>query len=288
MPIARLSILGVGLMGGSVGLAVRKHLNSCRVVGYGHKSDTLNQAIRIGAIHEATTDLAAAVRDADLILLAAPVGQLPELLTSIFSHVKQDAVITDVGSTKRSIVSAADRILPPHVRGRLIGAHPMAGGEKAGVAHASADLLDDALCILTPTPQTDPQSLDLVDAFWRAIGMRTTRMGPADHDRLVAAASHLPHLLAVALMATQSDESLDVAGRGLLDMTRLAAGDGALWRDIFLDNADNLREALSHFRRRLDEIAPLLDPAKTEQLKDYLDRIATQRQSFNSKSEEEP
>lgn len=164
----------------------------------------------------------------------------------------------------------------------------MAGGEKAGVAHASADLLDGALCILTPTPQTDPQSLDLVDQFWRVIGMRTTRMSPADHDRLVASASHLPHLLAVALLAMQSNDSLDVAGRGLLDTTRLAAGDGTLWRDIFLDNADNLRESLSHFRRRLDEVESLLDPSKTAELKEYLDRLASQRRSLNSKSGEQP
>jgi prephenate dehydrogenase len=287
MPIARLSILGVGLMGGSVALAARKHLNSCRVLGYGHKNDTLQQAIRIGAIHEATSDPAAAVRDADLILLAAPVGQLSQILTSIASHVKQDAVVTDVGSTKRSIVSAADRILPAQLRGRFVGSHPMAGGERPGVAHAWADLLAGGLCILTPTPQTDPRSLDLVDQFWRAIGMRTTRMSPADHDRLVATASHLPHLLAVALMATQSDQSLDIGGRGLLDTTRLAAGDGSLWRDIFLDNADNLKEAVTHFRRRLDEVESLLDPAKTEQLKHYLDRIASQRRRI-AKPEDRP
>jgi prephenate dehydrogenase len=258
------------------------------VVGYGHKNDTLNQAVRIGAIHEATSDPAAAVRDADLVVLAAPVGQLPQIITSISSHVKQDAVITDVGSTKRSIVSAADRMLPGQLRGRFVGSHPMAGGENAGIAHASAELLAGALCILTPTPQTDPQSLDLVDQFWRAIGMRTIRMSPAEHDRLVAAASHLPHLLAVALMAMQSNESLGVAGRGLLDMTRLASGDGALWRDIFLDNLDSLREAVSHLRRRLDEVESLLDPSKTEQLKVYLDRIASQRRSFNPKPDEQP
>src|SRR5262249_14759264 len=206
-----------------------------------------------------------------------------QLLTSIKSHVKQDAVISDVGSTKRSIVAAAE-----HLSARFVGSHPMTGREKGGVAHASADLLDGALCILTPTPQTDRQSLDLVDGFWRSIGMRTVRMKPDDHDRLVASASHLPHLLAVALMAMQSKDSIDVAGRGLLDMTRLAAGDGALWRDIFLDNADNLRESLARFRRGLDEIESLLDPATCEQLKDYLNDVAERRRRFASKSEDKP
>src|SRR4051812_11082219 len=223
MPLRRLSILGVGLMGGSVGLAVRKHLNSCHVVGYGHHVDTLEGAIRIGAIHEATTDAATAVRDADLILLATPARQLAPLLASISQHLKQNSVITDVGSVKRPIVAFAEKTLPEALRGRFVGSHPMAGSEKAGVAHAQAELLYGALCILTPTPQTDPESLDLVEQFWQALGMRTRRMSPETHARAVAQASHLPHLLSVALLAAQSDLSCNVAGKGLIDMTRLAA-----------------------------------------------------------------
>jgi len=288
MPISRLSILGVGLMGGSVALAARKHLNSCRVVGYGHHTDTLDQAVRIGAIHEATTDLAAAVKDADLVILAAPVGQLTQLLTSIFGHVKQGCVITDVGSTKRSIVAAAEQSLPSALRGRFVGSHPMAGSEHAGIAHARADLLEGALCILTPTPQTEPQSLDLVDRFWRAIQMHTIRISPEAHDRAVALASHLPHLLSVALLASQTDLSLDVAGRGLIDMTRLAAGEATVWRDIFLDNADNLRDALGLLRQKLDSLEAMLDPARAEELKDYLNSLATARHRMLDQRNLEP
>ena len=239
----RLSVLGVGLLGGSIGLAVKSLISSCRVVGYGHRTSTLRAALERGALDDAYDHAAEAVRGADLVILCTPVGLLGPLLEEIAPALEPGAIVTDVGSTKRSIVARAARVLPAG-RGanaaRFVGSHPMAGSEKRGVQYASADLFKDAVCITTPDGETDGAALENVESFWRLLGMRVRRLSPDDHDRLIADVSHLPHALAAALVSMQADEGIDLCGRGFLDSTRIAAGDGVLWRDILLDNRDNL------------------------------------------------
>jgi prephenate dehydrogenase len=158
----------------------------------------------------------------------------------------------------------------------------MAGSEKRGVEFARADLFKQALCITTPTSRTDRHALATVERFWNEIGMRTTRLSPEDHDRMLAEVSHLPHALAAALMSTQDDTAVHVAGKGLLDTTRVAAGDGGLWRDIFLDNADNMQLALTKLRAQLDRFELLLKDRQGEGLKDWLDRAAARRRAMHS------
>jgi prephenate dehydrogenase len=272
----------VGLLGGSIGLSVRSRLNNCHVIGYGHRNDSLNRALATGAIHEATTDPSAAVNGADFVVLATPVGQFERVLGSISAHLKPGAVVTDVGSTKRSVVALAEKILPETVR--FVGSHPIAGGERAGIDAARVDLFDGALCITTPAKATDPAALETVESFWRTLGMRITRLSPDDHDRLLADVSHLPHLLAAALVAMQSPEGLPLAGKGLADMTRIAAGDGGLWRDILLDNADNVRDSIDRIRRELERVEAMLRPEQRDALRDYLDAAAEQRRSLGGKS----
>jgi prephenate dehydrogenase len=272
----RLSILGVGLLGGSIGLALRAAASDYEIVGYGHRPETLERARQVGAIDRGETELGRAVEGADLVILCTPVGRFREILTGLAASLKPGAVVTDVGSTKASVVAEAARILPAGVS--FVGSHPMAGSEKRGVEFARADLFRNALCILTPTDQTPTEAVERVDAFWRELGMRTCRMSPADHDAALAEVSHLPHALAAALVTMQSDEAMALAGKGFLDTTRVAGGDGALWRDIFVDNAANVRAALAKVRERWAEFERLLEPGRGEELRAWLDAAATRRQ----------
>jgi len=196
-------------------------------------------------------------------------------LKRIGPALRPGAIVTDVGSTKRTVVKLGEALLPAGVH--FVGSHPMAGSEKRGVQVASADLYRGALCITTPTNRTDATALRAVETFWQDLGMRVTRLSPEDHDRILADVSHLPHALAAALVAMQADQGQHFAGKGFLDTTRIAAGDGGLWRDVFLDNADNLRDSLRRLRQQLDRLEPMLDPSKAEQLRQWLDATARRR-----------
>jgi prephenate dehydrogenase len=278
MRFHRVSILGVGLLGGSIGLALRSKVSSCRVAGYGHRRTTLERALEIGAIDERYDSAAEAVRGADLIVVCTPVGVLREMLTQIAPALAGGAVVTDVGSTKRSVVETGERILPPGAH--FIGSHPMAGSEKRGVEFARTDLFENATCILTPTQRTDQTALGEVETFWRLLGMRTTRLTPDQHDQLLAEVSHLPHAVAAALIAMQADDALPLAGKGFLDATRIAGGDGGLWRDILVDNADNVRAAVARLRGELDRLLGMLDVAKARELEAWLNAAASRRDAL--------
>ncbi|MEZ0265029.1 MAG: prephenate dehydrogenase [Phycisphaerae bacterium] len=275
MHLKRLSILGVGLLGGSIGLAARSKLSHCHVVGYGHRRETLARAQEIGAIHEVADNLGEAVKDADLVVLCTPVSLFGEVLKGIAGSLKDGAIVTDVGSTKRSVVQSARTLIPPHAR--FVGSHPMAGSEKRGVEFARTDLFENALCILTPEDAAGPIAVAAVEDFWRLLGMRTCRMTPADHDAALADVSHLPHAVAAALVNMQQPEAMRLSGKGFLDATRIAGGDGGLWRDIFLDNADNLRASIARLRQALDEFEGLIDAREGDQLRAWLDAAAARR-----------
>jgi prephenate dehydrogenase len=253
------------------------------VVGWGHRRWSLDKALDMGAIDEAADTLADAATGADLVVLATPVGLFDSMLRQIAPVLTPGAVVTDVGSTKRSVVKAAGKLLGRGVS--FVGSHPMAGSEKRGVEYARADLFDGELCILTPCarPRASAEArraADDVEAFWKAIGMRVTRLDPAAHDRLLADVSHLPHAVAAALVLMQRDEGLGLAGKGFLDATRIAGGDGGLWRDILLDNADNVRRSLRELRARLGELVGLLKTRDGAALAQWLDRGAQRRQSL--------
>jgi prephenate dehydrogenase len=278
MQLERLSIIGVGLLGGSIGLALRSVLSDCEIVGYGHRPETLERARQVGAIDRGTGDLTAAVEGADLVILCTPVGLFGDILRGMAGGLKQGAFVTDVGSTKGSVVAAADGALPAGVH--FVGSHPMAGSEKRGVEFARADLFQNALCILTPSERTDAQAIAGVEGFWELLGMRTCRMGAEEHDAALADVSHLPHALAAALVAMQSPAAMNLAGKGFLDTTRIAGGDGGLWRDIFQDNAANMRSAISRLRAQLDDFERLLEPGRGEELRQWLDAASAKRSNL--------
>ncbi len=275
MHAQRITILGVGLLGGSIGLAVKSISSDCKITGYGHRASTLKKAVEFGAIDEGQTNLREAVAGSDLVILCTPVGMFAELLRDMADGLAPGSVVTDVGSTKRSVVRMAEDLLPSNVH--FVGSHPMAGSEKRGVEFAKTDLFQNALCILTPTARTDAHAVTKVERFWKSIGMRIARLSPHDHDRLLADISHLPHALAVCLIAMQQEAGLDLAGKGFLDTTRIASGDGNLWRDILLDNRDNLRGSLSRLRDQLRELEHLLEDGGREELARWLDKWASRR-----------
>jgi len=270
----RLSVLGVGLLGGSLGLAAKAALTGCRVAGYAHRPATLQAALQIGAIDEGYADPVAAVQNADLVVLCTPVGLLPAMLAQIAPHLSPAAIVTDVGSTKASLVRIAEE---RHPQVRFVGSHPMAGSEKRGVQFAQSDLFQNAVCITTPTPRTDPTALEQVEAFWRRLGMRLRRLSPDEHDRTICDVSHLPHAVAAALVTLQNESSLELAGKGFSDATRIAGGDGGLWRDIFLDNRGNLIDAIRRLKTTLSEFESLLQDDRAEALREWLDQAAAKR-----------
>lgn len=234
--------------------------------------------MQVGAIDRGTGDLKSVVTEADLVILCTPVGLLAEMLRGISGFLRPGAIVTDVGSTKASVASAAIEILPDGVE--FVGSHPMAGSEKRGVEFARADLFRNSLCIVTPTDSTPSSAVEDVEGFWRMLGMHTCRMTPTDHDRALAEVSHLPHALAAALVTMQSPEAMKLAGKGFLDTTRIAGGDGGLWRDIFLDNAPNLKNAIAKIRGQLDALEKLMEPGKAEELRTWLDAAAAKRQAL--------
>lgn len=277
MPIKHVSILGVGLLGGSIGLALRKTTTDCTISGYGHRASTLASAVKLGAIDRAFENPQQAVADADLVILCTPVGIFESLLQSIAPALKPGAIVTDVGSTKRSIVEAAGRLMPAGVH--FVASHPIAGSEKRGVEFARADLFTHALCLITPTDQTDPQALETVCNFWKSLGMHIQSLSPTEHDQLLADVSHLPHAVASALVAMQTDHALSLAGKGFLDATRIAAGDGPLWRDILLDNRDQVKAGLHRLIIQLTQLEAWLDSADATSLTHWLTAAANRRQA---------
>ena len=272
------TIIGVGLLGGSLGLALKRRVPGCAIVGCGHREASLVEAKRRGAVDDWTLDPAAAVKDADVVVVCVPVGQMETWLAKVGPYLKPGAVVTDVGSTKAAIVAAGERLIRPPAF--FVGSHPMAGGAQTGVTAARETLFDGATCVVTPTAATDAAALATVEALWTTLGMRLVRHGPADHDRLVAVVSHLPHAVAAALVAVQSDASIDLRGNGFVDATRIAAGDAALWRDIFMDNRENVTAALDLVIAQLAEVRARIASGDSDAITAWLRTQSARREAL--------
>ncbi len=255
-PFRTVAIVGVGLLGGSLGLALRKRGLARRVVGVGRRPSVLDRAVALGAIDEGTLDLAVGVSDAELTVLATPVGAMAELARAAKASLPKGSILTDVGSTKGRLAHEIEEIAGDALR--YVGSHPMAGSEKHGVEEASAELFEGALCFITPTAHTDPRALGLVADLWQAVGARVRMISPLDHDRLVAGASHLPHLVAAALVNATAAEALTCVGPGFRDTTRVASGDPRMWVDVCLQNRERILEALRQFDREVHVLRDIL------------------------------
>ncbi len=276
--LSRLTVVGLGLLGGSVARAARARGVAREIVAVGRTPATLARARAAGVVDTTTHDLAAGVRGADLIVLCAPVGVLPGLVREAWPHLGAGAILTDVGSVKVPVVAAAEAC-PPGT-GAFVGGHPMAGSERSGFDAAPADLFEGRLTLLTPTGRTPGDALARVTAFWEALGSQVRLLTPEAHDRGVAAISHLPHLAAYGLVAAADAEALPLAAAGFQDTTRIAASPEALWTDIFRENREALLAVLARYRRLLAEWEGLVRSGEWEALEAALARARERREKL--------
>ena len=275
----RITLVGVGLLGGSIGLAAKQRSVAGRIIGYVRRAESVKECLENGAVDEATQDLEAAVTGASLVILCTPVGQMCELAKRIKPYLSADAVITDVGSVKASVVREVEPVLS-----RYVGSHPLCGSEKVGVVHARGDLLEGAVCAVTPTDSTNANALELVTQFWKALGSRVVSLSAGAHDTIVARTSHLPHVLATSLVNTVlghlREEEAAFLGTGFHDTTRLASGSPELWRDIAITNAEAIAVSIDGVQNELEELQAALRTGNAAQLEAFFSKGQMRRDDW--------
>ena len=283
-PVTNLTIIGVGLIGGSFARALREAGCVQHISGFGRNEDNLKLAVELNVIDDYSLDIKTAVSHADLIFIAAPVGSIKQIVADMADSLKDGVVITDAGSTKTSIINAVKDIfgfVPPF----FIPGHPIAGTENSGVSASFAELYQNHRVILTPLEDSDPDALRLVSCLWRAAGAHVVRMEHVHHDRVLAATSHLPHLLAFSLVDTlatvdQKQEIFDFAAGGFRDFTRIASSDPVMWQDICLANKDALLEHIELFNQDLERITQAIKNNDAEYLQQVFRRAKSTRDDF--------
>jgi prephenate dehydrogenase len=278
----RVVIIGTGLIGGSIGLAIKKQKLAGRVVGVSRQEASIKTAIAMGAIDEGSTDIRKVIGGADLVILATPVKVIIENIMDISKNLRRGCIVTDVGSVKSAIVETAQKYFPQHVL--FVGSHPMAGIEKSGVINAREDLLKGAACIMTPTDKTNRLARDKVKQFWTCLGMQVRTMDPDQHDEILAYISHLPHLVAFGLMRVIPDDFLPHASTGLKDTTRIAASSSKLWGDICFANYRNILKALDEEVKSLSEIRKAIVDKDESALFVCFNQARTKREELEKKS----
>jgi prephenate dehydrogenase len=282
--VNRVVIAGVGLIGGSVGLALKRASFHGSIVGLGRRWSSLKNAIDVGAVDSATLDFAEALSDADLLLISTPVDVIPAIAKEAIKHARSGCIITDVGSAKRRLIAEIEKVMPEDMH--FVGAHPMAGSHRAGVAAADASLFDGSVCIITPSKSASSEAVDVVSELWRTVGARVELMSPQEHDFLIAAASHLPHALACALTQVVAGtenhrgKAIDFAATGFAGMTRIASGEPKVWKGILLQNADMVSSMLDRLEKELAEMRKVLDSRDEERLVEKLEQAKQLRNSI--------
>ena len=274
----RVTIIGLGLIGGSLGMAIRRRRLARDVVGVSRSRATLRLAKARGAIDWGTTDAQEAVEAADLVILATPVDTIVPQAKRLARLMRKGSILTDVGSVKSAIVRALDQGLPRGVA--FVGGHPLAGSEQRGIEAASPTLFDRSVCLLTPTARTVPQALARVRQLWRPIVGQVTLLPPQVHDRLLADTSHLPHLLAFCLAATLKTDRLGRLPQSALDMTRVAKSDPDLWDDIFAGNRTELLAAIRRFERHWYRVRAQLRRGDRSALRRFLADAKSKRDAL--------
>ena len=261
------SIIGVGLIGGSIGLAIKEfriknsELRIQKIIGIGRNLERLKDVKKLGAVDEITTDIKEGVKDADIVFVCLPVNIIAKTVKSIIPFCKKGAIITDVGSVKEPIVDDIEKILTTYRRLKpattplttaFIGGHPIAGSEKTSARYASVELFKNAAVILTPSKKTDSKTLKTIEKIWQNMGAKVRTMTPAKHDEIISFTSHLPHAVAFALV--NSVDNFEFAGSGFKDTTRIASSDSKMWAEIIFNNRTNVRQSIQKFKKELSKI----------------------------------
>lgn len=276
------SILGVGLIGGSLALALKEKKLVNKIIGYGRNEQRLKEALKLGIIDSYTTSLKKASQ-AELIVLATPAGIFEKIIIEMLDYIQEGTVIIDVGSVKESVVNIFEKILPKGVF--FIGTHPIAGSDKTGFEHAKGDLFKKAKVIITPTENTDKSALEKVSNLWQKIGAVVEFMSADKHDKIYALVSHLPHLISFCMVNTVAEMDknfIKYAGSGFKDTTRIAKSSPEVWRDIFIMNDKNILQCLEIFAKNLKEIKKMLSKKDSEGVKTFIEKAKNLRKEIDS------
>lgn len=284
MQFQKITIIGVGLLGGSIGLAVRRRKLAREVAGFVRREASLKDCEKAGAVDYATTDLLATVSNADLVILCTPLAQMRLLTEQLLPALKRGAIVTDVGSVKADVVREVGSIIQK-TGAHFVGSHPMAGGEKMGVLAARADLYANAVCVVTPGKKSSASAVRKLEKFWQSLGARTLRMDAAQHDLLVSRSSHLPHVTAAALVnlvlnPASPKSQAGLCATGFRDTTRIASGSPEMWRDIALANRKNLVHSLDAFAAELKAFQAALKRNDTKAIEKFFATAKQRRDNW--------
>lgn len=280
----KITIVGVGLLGGSLGLAIKRRRLASEVAGYVRRAASIAECKAAGAVDSCTQDLHEALADADLVVLCTPLAQMLPLLKEMRPAIKRGAIITDVGSVKASVVKELEPVVAK-TGAHFIGSHPMAGAEKTGVAAARVDLFENAVCVVTPTRKSNQAALKKLEWFWKAVGARVMKLSPELHDELVSRSSHLPHVAAATLANLILDpkypksQSL-LCANGFRDTTRIASGSPEMWRDIALANRKNLTNSVATLIRDLQKFQAVLKKADSKATQKFFEQAKRRRDAW--------
>lgn len=274
--INKIGIIGVGLLGGSIGLALKKRFPHIHVAGIGRTEENLVKAINCRAIDSYHLNFQSGVKGCDLVVIATPISTIVSIFYSILPYLKSDAVVTDVGSTKHSIIKEIEQ--DTAAKNHFVGSHPMAGSEESGVEASNEDIIQNATVVIIENEQTNPAALNKIETFWQSIGAIIKKMTSEKHDEIVAYTSHLPHLMASCLSYTlsnsfsEAEKKARIFGNGLLDTTRIAEGDPKIWLDIFISNQKNILSSIKQFKISLNDIEQFIQNKDIKQIKNYLSK----------------
>jgi prephenate dehydrogenase len=273
--LRQVTIVGLGLLGGSIALGILRSFARIRVVGYSHRPSTRAKARQLAVANEVVDDISRSVSEADLVILATPIYTFEKIFGEIAGVLPSGCIVTDVGSTKVLPHRWAAKKLPKKVR--YVGSHPIAGSEQRGVEFARDDLFDQAMCILTKTKHTDPQAVQILERFWSKLGCLVKSMTPVQHDRIFANVSHLPHIMAATLINTNSSEDLKFAGKGFIDTSRVASGPANIWADVLLTNTDNTTRGIDKVIAELTKLKKAIKNEDEKEVERMLEKARNKR-----------
>jgi cyclohexadieny/prephenate dehydrogenase len=281
----KIALIGIGLIGGSIALEARKRGLAKKIVAATRSAETAALANKLKLADHCGTDLAAACDGADLVIVCTPVGAVGAVAKAIAPRLKQGCIVSDVGSVKQAVIDAMQPHIPAGVH--FVPAHPVAGTEHSGPEAALLDLFQGRWCILTPLADSDPQAVDRLEAFWKGLGSEVNRLDPANHDRILAITSHLPHLIAYSIVGTADDlgghlnsEVLKYAAGGFRDFTRIASSDPTMWRDVFMNNREAVLEVLQRFQEDLFYLQRAIRWGEADKLYDLFNRTREIRRAL--------
>ena len=284
----KISLIGLGLLGGSLGLAIKKRKIATTVHAYVRREASICECLKAGAADLASQDLRSVVEDADLVILCTPLAQMRALTEQFAPYLKPGAIVTDVGSVKGSVARDLAPLLAK-TQAEFIGSHPMAGSEQSGLAAANADLFQNAVCLVTPTPTNSLNAIRTMQYFWKALGGNPMRMRPESHDDLVSRSSHLPHVVAAelanyVLSPVHPKEQAALCANGFRDTTRIASGSPEMWRDIALANRQHLRRVLGVFIEDLEEFQLALERQDVQAIEEFFSKAKQRRDDWRAQA----